>query len=172
MYLAMMTRLDIAYIVALLARFNHNLGEEHWKAVNHLFQYLKGTLDMKGHRASERLFFLASPCWVCLEDRYSSHSTIQRLLATSTCLLNRPKLHLQAPSLTFMSFPWLMLMEDTLFTPKRCLIQTRSMSVMIWPCLSSKLMPCISGFPYPCLISRSWMFLTTELLNTTQSQWM
>jgi len=47
MYLAMMTRLDIAYIMALLARFNHNPDEEHWKAVKHLFRYLKGTLDMK-----------------------------------------------------------------------------------------------------------------------------
>ena len=47
MYLAMMTRPDIAYAVGVLARFNANPGMEHWRAVKHLFRYLKGTLDLK-----------------------------------------------------------------------------------------------------------------------------
>ena len=47
MYLATMTRPDIAYTVGVLARFNSNPGMAHWKAVKHLFRYLKGTLDMK-----------------------------------------------------------------------------------------------------------------------------
>ena len=47
MYLATMTRPDIAYTVGVLARFNSNPGMAHWKAVKHLFRYLKGTLDIK-----------------------------------------------------------------------------------------------------------------------------
>ena len=46
MYLATMTRPDIAYTVGVLARFNSNPGMAHWKAVKRLFQYLKGTLDI------------------------------------------------------------------------------------------------------------------------------
>jgi len=45
MYLAIATRPDIAYSVGVLARFNKNPGMQHWKAVKHLFRYLKGTLD-------------------------------------------------------------------------------------------------------------------------------
>jgi hypothetical protein len=47
MYLATSTRYDIAYTVGVLARFNSNPGLQHWKAVKHLLQYLKGTLDFR-----------------------------------------------------------------------------------------------------------------------------
>jgi hypothetical protein len=47
MYLATTTRPDIAYTVGVLARFNSNPGMTHWKAVKHLFRYLKGTTDLK-----------------------------------------------------------------------------------------------------------------------------
>jgi len=47
MYLAVATRPDISYTVGVLARFNKNPGSLHWKAVKHLFRYLKGTLDYK-----------------------------------------------------------------------------------------------------------------------------
>src|SRR5215470_7586461 len=47
MYLAVATRPDIAYSVGVLCRFNINPGREHWKAVKHLFRYLKGTLNEK-----------------------------------------------------------------------------------------------------------------------------
>lgn len=40
-----LTRPDIAYTVSVLSRFNSNPGPEHWKAVKHLFRYLKGTMD-------------------------------------------------------------------------------------------------------------------------------
>ena len=46
-YLATSTRPDISYAVGVLARFNKNPGIEHWKAVKHLFHYLKGSLDYK-----------------------------------------------------------------------------------------------------------------------------
>ena len=47
LYLALLTRPDIAYTASVLARFNSNPGMIHWKAVKHLFRYLKGTVDLK-----------------------------------------------------------------------------------------------------------------------------
>jgi Reverse transcriptase (RNA-dependent DNA polymerase) len=47
LYLATATRPDIAHTVSLLCRFNNNPGMEHWKAVKHLFRYLKGTVDLQ-----------------------------------------------------------------------------------------------------------------------------
>lgn len=47
MYLAIGTRPDIAYSVGKLAQFNSTPGVIHWKAVKHLFRYLKGTLDLR-----------------------------------------------------------------------------------------------------------------------------
>jgi len=56
----MMTRPDLAHSVAYLARFNSNPGQEHWKALKHLFRYVKGTVDhkltYKGNLASDELF--------------------------------------------------------------------------------------------------------------------
>jgi hypothetical protein len=47
MYLAIGTRPDIAYAVSLLSRFNACPGKVHWNAVQHVFRYLKGTLDFR-----------------------------------------------------------------------------------------------------------------------------
>jgi hypothetical protein len=47
MYLAITTHPDITNAVSILARFNSNPGPTHWKAVKHLFRYLKGTIDLK-----------------------------------------------------------------------------------------------------------------------------
>ena len=58
-YLATTTRPDISYAVGVLARFNTNPGIQHWKAVRHLFRYLKGSLDYKlvyGPTNSSQLF--------------------------------------------------------------------------------------------------------------------
>jgi hypothetical protein len=58
-YLATSTRPDISFAVGVLARFNTNPGIEHWKAVKHLFRYLKGSLDYKlvyGPTDSSHLF--------------------------------------------------------------------------------------------------------------------
>ncbi|KAJ3013542.1 hypothetical protein NUW54_g1564 [Trametes sanguinea] len=46
-YLAVATRPDIARTVGNLARFSKSPGMAHWKAVKHLFRYIKGTLDYK-----------------------------------------------------------------------------------------------------------------------------
>ena len=59
MYLAITSRLDIAYSVRVLARFNSNPGPLHWKAVKHLLRYCKGTMDLKlvyGPGNSDELF--------------------------------------------------------------------------------------------------------------------
>jgi hypothetical protein len=42
MFLAVSTRPDIAYAVGVLCRFMANPGMAHWRAVKHLFQYIKG----------------------------------------------------------------------------------------------------------------------------------
>ena len=46
-WLALATRPDLAYPVSVLARFTGNPGRSHWRALMHLFRYLKGTLDYK-----------------------------------------------------------------------------------------------------------------------------
>lgn len=46
-YLAQSTRPDIAYAVGVLARYNSNPSPIHWKAIKHLFRYLKDTKDYK-----------------------------------------------------------------------------------------------------------------------------
>jgi hypothetical protein len=47
MYLAIATRPDIVFAVGVLCRFMANPGPEHWKAVKHLFCYLRGTCDFR-----------------------------------------------------------------------------------------------------------------------------
>jgi len=46
LWLAMGTRPDIAYAVSQVARFCENPGREHWEAVQRIFRYLAGTLDL------------------------------------------------------------------------------------------------------------------------------
>jgi hypothetical protein len=45
-YLAIGTRLDIAHAVGELGQFNSNPGLSHWKAVQHVLKYLKGTAEL------------------------------------------------------------------------------------------------------------------------------
>ena len=46
-YLALGTQPDISFTTSTLARFSSNPGPEHWRAVKHLFRYIKGTMDYK-----------------------------------------------------------------------------------------------------------------------------
>ena len=46
MYLAVSTRLDIAFSVNNLARFNSNPQKEHWTALKQILKYLKGTTNI------------------------------------------------------------------------------------------------------------------------------
>jgi hypothetical protein len=45
MYLGIATHPDIVFAVGILCRFMVRPGPEHWKAVKHLFRYLRGTIN-------------------------------------------------------------------------------------------------------------------------------
>ena len=47
LFFALTTYSDIAHTVSVLCYFNSNPGIAYWKAVKHLFYYLKGTLDYR-----------------------------------------------------------------------------------------------------------------------------
>ncbi len=47
MYTAMGTQPDVAFATSTVAQYMDNPGWEHWEAVKRIFQYLKGTKDMK-----------------------------------------------------------------------------------------------------------------------------
>ena len=46
MYAMVLTRPDISYAVSLVSRFMANPGYEHWRAVQWIMRYLKGTLEV------------------------------------------------------------------------------------------------------------------------------
>ena len=46
MYLAQCTRLNIAFVVNLLARFSSEPTRRHWNGIKHIFRYLRGTIDL------------------------------------------------------------------------------------------------------------------------------
>ena len=46
MYAMIETRPDIAFAVSTLSQFASNPNEEHWKALKHVFRYLKGTMSL------------------------------------------------------------------------------------------------------------------------------
>ena len=46
MYAMICTRPDLAYAVSVVSRFMANPGKEHWKAVQWIFRYLRGTSSM------------------------------------------------------------------------------------------------------------------------------
>lgn len=50
MYAQLVTRLDLAYAVSVVSRFNNDSGTKdlaHWQAVKRILRYLKGTKDIK-----------------------------------------------------------------------------------------------------------------------------
>jgi hypothetical protein len=47
MYLMLATRPDIAYAISTLSQFMEAPRTTHWKAIQHVFQYLKGTRDLQ-----------------------------------------------------------------------------------------------------------------------------
>ena len=49
MYAMICTRPDLSYAVSMVSRYMANPGKEHWKAVQWIFRYLKGTTDMCLH---------------------------------------------------------------------------------------------------------------------------
>ena len=49
MYLASATRLDISFAVSKLSRFDSNLGDDHWHALERVLRYPKGTMSLGIH---------------------------------------------------------------------------------------------------------------------------
>ena len=49
MYLASATRPHISFAVRKLSQFVSNLGDDHWKALERVMRYLKGTMDYGIH---------------------------------------------------------------------------------------------------------------------------
>ena len=47
MYAQVCTRLNIAFVVGMLGRYQSNLGKDHWKAAKKVMRYLQGTKDYK-----------------------------------------------------------------------------------------------------------------------------
>ena len=45
MYAIVCSRLDLSYAMSLVSRYMSNSGKEHWKAVQWIFRYLRGTAD-------------------------------------------------------------------------------------------------------------------------------
>ncbi len=46
MYAMLCTRLDISYALSITSKYQANLGERHWTAVNNILKYLRRTKDM------------------------------------------------------------------------------------------------------------------------------
>ena len=44
-YAMLCTRLDICFAVGMVSRYQSDPGEEHWRAVKHIFKYLRRTRD-------------------------------------------------------------------------------------------------------------------------------
>lgn len=42
-YVTLVSKVDISYVVNMLARFSNNPSELHWRAVKHVMKYLKST---------------------------------------------------------------------------------------------------------------------------------
>jgi hypothetical protein len=78
MYTMTQTRPDLGYPVSKLARYSHNPGEIHWKAIRHVFKYLSGTRNLGityRHTESDRLDFHGysdSDHGSCLDTRQST----------------------------------------------------------------------------------------------------
>ena len=47
MYTQIATRPDLSYTVLTLSKFSSNPGKQHWQALTHVLQYIKGTLHYK-----------------------------------------------------------------------------------------------------------------------------
>ena len=45
MYAMVCSHLDLSYAMSLVSRYMSNPGKEHWKTVQWIFRYLRGTVD-------------------------------------------------------------------------------------------------------------------------------
>ena len=102
MYAQVCTRLDIAYAVRMLGRYQSNPGIDHWRAANKVMRYLQGTkdyllmyrqtdiLDLVGYSDTDFVGFVdsrksTSRCIFIMADGVISWRSVkQTLIATST----------------------------------------------------------------------------------------
>lgn len=65
MYLATATRPDISFAVNYLSQFNHDHGEEHWKAVKRILRYIQATSDisLKFEKSNQPLIGYVDADW-------------------------------------------------------------------------------------------------------------
>ncbi|UYV74740.1 hypothetical protein LAZ67_12000761 [Cordylochernes scorpioides] len=90
LWLAGMTRPDIAYAVSYLSKFNSSPLQQHWNAVKHLLRYLKKTKDLKlvFSKTGKKLAAFADADWGSdKEDRksYSGYIFVLDGAAISWC---------------------------------------------------------------------------------------
>ncbi|UYV81671.1 hypothetical protein LAZ67_20001885 [Cordylochernes scorpioides] len=90
LWLAGMTRPDIAYAVSYLSKFNSSPLQQHWNAVKHLLRYLKKTKDLKlvFSKTGKKLAAFADADWGSdKEDRksYSGYIFVLGGAAISWC---------------------------------------------------------------------------------------
>ncbi|UYV70601.1 hypothetical protein LAZ67_7003642 [Cordylochernes scorpioides] len=90
LWLAGMTRPDIAYAVTYLSKFNSSPLQQHWNAVKHLLRYLKKTKDLKlvFSKTGKKLAAFADADWGSdKEDRksYSGYIFVLGGAAISWC---------------------------------------------------------------------------------------
>ena len=78
MYLASATRPDISFVVSKLSRFVSNPADDHWKALDRVMLYLKGTMDCGIHYTGypRILEGYSDSIWISDADKIKSHEWI------------------------------------------------------------------------------------------------
>ena len=66
MYLASVTRPDISFVVSKLSWFVSNPGDNHWRALERVMRYMKGTVIRTGYLMLMRFTPQVDMCF-CLE---------------------------------------------------------------------------------------------------------
>ena len=61
MYAQVYTRLNIAFFVGMLGRYQSNLGLDHWKAAKKVMRYLQGTQKLQAYVQMDKQF---RGCWL------------------------------------------------------------------------------------------------------------
>ena len=74
MYAIVCSRLDLSYAMSLVSRYMSNSGKEHWKTVQWIFMYLKGTVDscLKFERTNQGLIGYVDSDYAAHLDRRRS----------------------------------------------------------------------------------------------------
>ncbi len=76
MYLASATRPDISFAVSKLSRFTTNPGDDHWRALERVMRYLKGTMELELHYTGYPVVLegYSDSNWICDVDEIKATS--------------------------------------------------------------------------------------------------